>query len=398
MPVISQLKSEAIELLKLLIATPSFSREEDRTADLLTAFFQQKKIPVQRLGNNVWARSKHWDEAKPVLLLNSHHDTVRPVQGWQRNPFEPVVEEGKLYGLGSNDAGASLVSLAAVFVHFFDQETLPWNIIYLASAEEEISGNQGVAMVLPELGRIDVGIVGEPTQMQMAIAEKGLMVLDGEAKGKAGHAAREEGVNAIYLALEDIERLRNFRFEKTSDLLGPVKISVTQIEAGTQHNVVPDSCRFVVDVRTNECYSNEEVFDILQKQVGSTLKARSFRLNSSRIDPEHPLVRRGKALGLRCYGSPTLSDQALMPFQTLKIGPGDSARSHTADEFVFLSEMEEGIAMYERLISNGKLDRKIYGTIKVAEYLTELPPKEILQSRLHEMALKARNRLKKRGG
>ncbi len=354
MPVSPQLTSEAIELLKRLIATPSFSREEDRTADLLAAFFHQKNIPVQRMGNNVWAKSKHWDEGKPVLLLNSHHDTVRPVKGWQRDPFEPVVEDGKLYGLGSNDAGASLVALAAVFTHFYDRKTLPWNLIFLGSAEEEISGNHGVAMVLPELGPIAAGIVGEPTQMQMAIAEKGLMVIDGEAKGVAGHAARNEGVNAIYLALEDIERLRNFTFEKTSELLGPVKISVTQIEAGTQHNVVPDSCRFVIDVRTNECYSNEEAFEILKKQVRSELRPRSFRLNSSRIDPAHPLVQRGTELGLGCYGSPTLSDQALMPFQTLKIGPGDSARSHTADEFVYLKEIEEGIEIYTKLIETGK--------------------------------------------
>ncbi len=346
-----------IELLKRLIATPSFSREEDRTADLLAAFFHQKNIPVQRLGNNVWAKSKHWDEGKPVLLLNSHHDTVRPVKGWQRDPFEPVVEDGKLYGLGSNDAGASLVTLAAVFTHFYDEKTLPWNLIFLGSAEEEISGNQGVAMVLPELGPIDAGIVGEPTQMQMAIAEKGLMVIEGEAKGVAGHAARNEGVNAIYLALEDIERLRNFRFEKTSDLLGPVKISVTQIEAGTQHNVVPDACRFVIDVRTNECYTNEEVFEILKKQVRSELRFRSFRLNSSRIDPAHPLVRQGTAMGLRSFGSPTLSDQALMPFQTLKIGPGDSARSHTADEFIYLKEIEEGIEIYKLLIRVDRVDK-----------------------------------------
>lgn len=354
MPLSQALKSEAIELLKRLIATPSFSREEERTADLLAAFFQQKKIPVQRLGNNVWARSKHWDERKPVLLLNSHHDTVKPVQGWQRDPFQPMVEDGKLYGLGSNDAGAALVSLAAVFAHFFDEKTLPWNLIFLASAEEEISGNQGVAMVLPQLGRLDVGIIGEPTQMQMAIAEKGLLVLDGEAKGVAGHAAREEGVNAIYLALEDIRLLKNFTFEKTSSLLGPVKISVTQIEAGTQHNVVPVTCRFVVDVRTNECYTNEEVFEILKKQVRSELRPRSFRLNSSRIDPAHPLVQRGKSLGLGCFGSPTLSDQAFMPFPTLKIGPGDSRRSHTADEFVFLKEMEEGMEVYAKLIETDK--------------------------------------------
>lgn len=344
------LKSEAINLLKQLIATPSFSKEEGATADLLTTFFHQKNIPTERAGNNIWARAKHWRTDRPTLLLCSHHDTVRPVSGWQRDPFEAVVEEGKLYGLGSNDAGASLVALAAVFVHFYEEKNLPWNLIFLAAAEEEISGNKGVAMALPALGQVDVGIVGEPTGMQMAVAEKGLLVVDAEAHGVAGHAARDEGENAIYTALQDIEFLKNYRFEKVSDLLGPVKITVTQIEAGTQHNVVPDRCRFVIDIRTNECYTNEEVFSILQKNLRSELRARSFRLNSSSIPTDHPLVQRGKALGLRSYGSPTLSDSALMPFPTLKIGPGDSARSHTADEFVYLREIEEGIEIYERLI------------------------------------------------
>jgi acetylornithine deacetylase len=345
-----KLKDEAIGLLKQLIATPSFSKEESKTAGLIADFLHRKNIPTRHLGNNVWASPKHRDESKPVLLLNSHHDTVCPVKGWLRDPFQPLVEGGKLYGLGSNDAGASLVSLLAVFVHYFEEKNLPWNLIFLASAEEEISGLGGVSMVLPELGRIDAGIVGEPTRNQMAIAEKGLMVLDGEATGVAGHAAREEGINAIYIALDDIGRLRNFAFEKSSGLLGPVKLSVTQIEAGTQHNVVPDRCRFAVDVRTNECYSNQEVLDILQQQVRSKLLPRSLRLNSSHIDPEHPLVRRGKALGLSCFGSPTLSDQAFMPFPTLKIGPGDSARSHTADEFVYLEEIEEGMDVYERMM------------------------------------------------
>lgn len=345
------LKTEAIELLKKLIATPSFSREEAATADLLTAFFYQKNIPTQRTGNNIWARAKHWQPDRPTLLLCSHHDTVRPVSGWRRNPFEPVVEDGKLYGLGSNDAGASLVSLAAVFAHFYEVKNPPWNLVFLGAAEEEVSGNQGIAMVLPLLGQVDVGIVGEPTGMLMAVAEKGLLVVDAEAKGKAGHAAREEGENAIYLALQDIEFLRNYQFEKVSELLGPVKITVTQIEAGTQHNVVPDTCRFVVDIRTNEHYTNEEVFAILQKKLRSKLQARSFRLNSSRIPTDHPLVQRGKALGLRSFGSPTLSDAALMPFPALKIGPGDSARSHTADEFVRLEEILKGIEIYGKLVT-----------------------------------------------
>ena len=350
MPVSQSLVHEAIALLQRLISTPSFSREEAGTAALFEAFFRQKNIPAQRLGNNVWAKSKHWDEAKPTLLLNSHHDTVRPVAGWRRNPFEPGIENGKLYGLGSNDAGGSLVALAAVFVYFFEEKNLPWNLVFAVSAEEEVSGNQGIAMVLPVLGKIDAGIVGEPTEMQMAVAEKGLLVVDAEAKGVAGHAARNEGVNALYLALEDVQRIQNLRFERVSEWLGEVKITVTQIEAGTQHNVVPDRCRFVLDVRTNERYSNAEVLEILQKELCSELRPRSLRLNSSSIDLEHPLVVRGRELGLVCFGSPTLSDQALMPFPTLKIGCGDSARSHTADEFIFLDEIEKGIEVYAHFL------------------------------------------------
>lgn len=347
------IKTEAIELLKQLIATPSFSREEGATADLLAAFFHQKNIPTERLGNNILAKSKHWQPDRPTLLLCSHHDTVRPVAGWQRDPFQPTVEEGKLYGLGSNDAGASLVAMAAVFSHFYKMKNGPWNLIFLGAAEEEISGNQGVGMVLPQLGQIDCGIVGEPTGIQMAVAEKGLLVVDATAHGKAGHAARDEGENAIYTALQDIEFLRSYQFEKASDLLGPVKMTVTQIEAGTQHNVVPDTCRFVVDIRTNEHYTNEDIFAILQTNLRSELRARSFRLNSSNIPHNHSLVQRGKALGLRSFGSPTLSDAALMPFPTLKIGPGESARSHTADEFVWLREIEEAIEMYLQLIEIG---------------------------------------------
>lgn len=344
------MKEEAIGLLKSLIAVPSFSRAEDGTAGVLAHFFAQKGLPVQRLGNNIWVKSANWDADKPTLLLNSHHDTVRPVEGWLRDPFGPAVENGRLYGLGSNDAGASLVSLAAAFLHAQAAADLPWNLIFLASAEEEISGAQGVSLAFPQLGPIHCGIVGEPTGMRMAVAEKGLLVVDAEAKGLAGHAARDEGVNAIYLAMRDIDFLKNYRFERESDLLGPVKATVTQVEAGTQHNVVPDRCRFVVDVRTNECYTNEEVFAILCQQLHSELHARSFRLNSSSIPLSHPLVRRGTALGLPCFGSPTLSDQALLPFPTLKIGPGESARSHSADEFVYLREIEEAIGIYGQLI------------------------------------------------
>lgn len=345
------LADSAIDLLKNLIATPSFSREEAPAAECVAAFFNAKNIPFRPHLNNLWAKNCHWQEGKPVLLLNSHIDTVKPATGWQRDPFHPGVEEGDiLYGLGSNDAGGPLVSLLATFAHFYERSDLPVNLIMAATAEEEISGANGIAALLPELGHIDFAIVGEPTQLRMAIAEKGLMVIDGEARGVAGHAAREEGVNAIYIALEDIQLIRNLELERVSPLLGKVKMSVTQIEAGKQHNVVPDSCRFVIDVRTNECYRNEEVFDLLQSKVQSSLKARSFRLNSSGIALEHPLVQSGLQLGLPYFGSPTLSDQALMPFPSLKIGPGDSARSHTADEYIRLSEIRAGIDCYIQLI------------------------------------------------
>ncbi len=340
-----------IKLLHSLIATPSFSREEDKTSDIIEAFLHKANIPTERKGNNVWAKNAQYTEGGNTVLLNSHHDTVKPVKGWTRDPFGAEIENGRLYGLGSNDAGASLVSLIATFCHFYDKK-LPFNLILLASAEEEISGKNGVESVLPNLPSISVGIVGEPTLMQMAVAEKGLMVVDGIAKGKAGHAARNEGVNAIYKALVDIEIIRQFEFEKKSDLLGAVKMSVTQIQAGTQHNVVPDECRFVIDIRTNECYSNQEVLEIIQKQVVSELVPRSFRLNSSKIELGHPLILRGLELGLKYYGSPTLSDQALMSFPTLKIGVGDSARSHTADEFVYVKEIEHGIDTYIRLLQN----------------------------------------------
>jgi acetylornithine deacetylase len=353
-----------INLLQALIATPSFSREEDKTADIIQQFFQKKNIPTERKGNNVWAKNAHFTEGVPTVLLNSHHDTVKPVSGWTRAPFSPDIIDGKLYGLGSNDAGASLVSLIAAFCYFYDKQ-LPFNLLLLASAEEEISGKNGVESVLSNLPTSfptesgfrssTVGIVGEPTLMGMAVAEKGLMVVDGIAKGKAGHAARDEGINALYIALQDIEAIRQFDFEKKSDLLGAVKMSVTQIQAGTQHNVVPDECRFVIDIRTNECYSNREVYEIIQKQVQSELIPRSFRLNSSKIDLKHPLILRGLELGLTYYGSPTLSDQALMPFPTLKIGVGDSARSHTADEYIYVEEIEKGIDMYIQLLQNWKL-------------------------------------------
>ena len=343
-----------ITLLQKLIATPSFSREEDKTADIIQDFFHKRNIPTERKGNNVWAKNHHFTEGGSTVLLNSHHDTVKPVSGWTRDPFAPDIVDGKLYGLGSNDAGASLVALIAAFCFYYDKQ-LPFNLVLLASAEEEISGKNGVELVLPDLPPLSIGIVGEPTLLLMAVAEKGLMVVDGIARGKAGHAARNEGVNALYIALDDIAKIRAFDFEKKSDLLGAVKMSVTQIQAGTQHNVVPDECRFVVDIRTNECYTNQEVWAIIQKEVQSELKPRSFRLNSSKIDLKHPLILRGLELGKTYYGSPTLSDQALMSFPTLKIGVGDSARSHTADEFVFVKEIEEGIDMYIALLDGWHL-------------------------------------------
>ncbi|MDX2285114.1 MAG: M20 family metallo-hydrolase [Bacteroidia bacterium] len=347
---IAQLQEAAYGLLRELIAIPSFSREESGTASRIEAFFRDAGVDTRRTGNNVWARSRHFREGLPVVLLNSHHDTVRPHAAWTYDPFTPAESDGRLYGLGSNDAGGALTALMAVFLYFHDRPGLPFNLLFAASAEEEISGVQGIEAILPELGPIDLGIVGEPTQMHLAIAEKGLLVLDCTARGRAGHAAREEGLNAIYEALADIEWFRTYQFAQVSDFLGPVKMTVTQIQAGSQHNVVPDSCAFVVDVRTNECYSNREAYDLICAHVRSEVRARSFRLNSSRLPEAHPVVQRGLALGRRIYGSPTTSDQALMPFPTLKIGPGDSARSHTADEYLLRSELEEGIDLYIRLL------------------------------------------------
>jgi acetylornithine deacetylase len=342
---------QAVALLKQLIAIPSFSKEETDTAHCLETFLLKQNIPVNRKGNNVWALNKYFDADKPTLLLNSHHDTVKPNAGYTRNPFEATEEAGKLFGLGSNDAGASLVSLLAAFLHFYEREHLKYNIIFAATAEEEISGVNGVASILPELGKINCAIVGEPTQMQMAIAEKGLLVIDCTATGKAGHAARNEGENAIYKAMNDIEWLRNYTFPKVSELLGPVKISVTIINAGNQHNVVPDSCTFTADIRINERYTHEEILETIQQNIQSEIKPRSMRMRSSFIPKEHPLVQAGLALGRTIYGSPTTSDKALMPFPALKMGPGDSARSHTANEFVYLTEIKEGIEIYIQLLS-----------------------------------------------
>ena len=341
-----------IKLLQSLISTPSFSREEQQTAALIENFFREKKIPFSRSGNNIWAQNKYFKKDLPTVLLNSHHDTVKPVQGWTRDPFSPNIVDGKLFGLGSNDAGASLISLLATFLHFYNRKNLNCNFIWAATAEEEISGANGIESILTQLPEINLGIVGEPTQMQPAVAEKGLMVIDAKAKGKAGHAARNEGINAIEIAMSDIEKIKNLVFDRPSEWLSANKLTVTQIKAGTQHNVVPDICEFVIDVRTNDRYTNKEVFEILQTHLTSELTARSFRLNASSISGSHPIVQRCIEMGLKCFGSPTLSDQALMPFPTLKIGPGDSARSHTADELIFISEIEDAIEKYILLLEN----------------------------------------------
>lgn len=345
---------DAINMLKALIRIPSISKEETEAADTLQAIIEETGIIANRSGNNIWCVSPMFDLHKPTILLNSHIDTVKPVNGWRKDPFTPAEINGKLYGLGSNDAGASVVSLFQVFRELCRKEQA-YNLVYLASCEEEVSGKNGIESVLPDLPPVALGIVGEPTEMQPAIAEKGLMVLDVTAYGKSGHAAREEGDNAIYKALRDVEWFRDFQFEKTSPFLGSVKMSVTQINAGTQHNVIPDRCAFVVDIRSNELYTNEEIFDIVNRHITCEAKARSFRLSSSRIDENHPFIRRAVALGRVPFGSPTLSDQALMRFPSVKIGPGRSSRSHTADEYIMLREIEEAVGLYLRLLDGLKL-------------------------------------------
>lgn len=344
------LTKEAIELLSQLISVPRTSRNEAEATHLLEQFMTKHcNLPVQRDGNNLWSVAPDYDPSLPTLLLNAHIDTVKPVPGWVRDPFTPLLEGGRLYGLGSNDDGASLVSLLQVF-RVLRQRQRPYNLIYMVSAEEEVSGRGGLEHALPLLPPIDVALVGEPTGMQPAIAEKGLMVLDVTAHGKAGHAARDEGDNAIYHAMKDIRWFQTHRWERVSNLLGAVKMSVTIINAGTQHNVVPDKCVFTVDVRTNELYTNEELYGLICQYVEGDVQARSFRLNSSRIDPAHPLVQRIVSLGGKPFGSPTLSDQALMPFPSLKMGPGQSSRSHTADEFIETEEIRQAITFYLKVL------------------------------------------------
>lgn len=347
-----QRATEAIELLKKMISTPSLSTAENKTGDLIEEFMKSKDIPVQRHKNNIWAINKHFDKDKPTILLNSHHDTVKPNGGYTKDPFTPVVENGKLFGLGSNDAGGPLTSLIATFIHFYPQKDLSYNLVMAATGEEEISGDNGIVSILDKIPEIDCAIVGEPTQMRMAVAEKGLMVLECTAKGKSGHAARSEGKNAIYVALKDIEWFKTHRFEKESKMLGPVKMTVTVINAGSQHNVVPDSCAFTVDIRSTDIYNNTHVLEIIKNNIESEVTARSIRLNPSFIPLEHPLVQVGKAMGIETYGSPTLSDQAFLSVPSLKMGPGKSARSHTADEFIRLDEIEKGIETYINLLDS----------------------------------------------
>lgn len=343
--------NEAVELLKQLISTPSVSREETDAANILADFIEKCGLPCERIGNNLLVR-KELDEGKPTVLLCAHIDTVKPVSTWTRDPFTPTVEGDRLYGLGSNDCGGGLVSMLQAYRCLRGRAT-KYNLVYLASCEEEVSGQNGFSLALPHLPKIDVAIVGEPTGMQPAIAEKGLMVIDGIAHGKSGHAARNEGVNAIYEALDDLVWLRDHQFRKKSLLLGQTKMTVTVLNSGTQHNVVPDECRFIIDVRPNEFYQNEYLFNFLQKHMKKCeLKARSFRLSSSHIPVGHPLVQRCIKMGMVPFGSPTLSDQALMPFPSFKLGPGDSARSHSADEYICISEIANAIETYVSLLAN----------------------------------------------
>lgn len=343
--------SEAVALLEQLIATPSPSRDEARTGDLLFAYLSEHGAAPERIAHNVVCRSEGFDPGQPTLLLNSHHDTVRPAASWSRDPYTPTLEGDRLYGLGSNDAGASVVALTQTFLALRDKP-LPFNLLLALSAEEECMGEHGMRALLPALGRIDMALVGEPTGMQAAVGERGLVVLDCTAHGRSGHAARGEGINALYIALDDIALLRTFRFERQSELLGLVGIAVTQIEAGTQHNVVPDACRFVVDVRTTDAYTNEETVAILGSALRSEAVPRSTRIRASALDAQHPLARAAHRTGRRAYVSPTTSDMALMPFPSLKMGPGESSRSHTADEYVLLPEVDEGIRIYEQFIEN----------------------------------------------
>ncbi len=347
---ITALTEKAILLLKNLIETPSFSSEEDQTALLLEKWFKEHAIPYTRTQNNVWSVNRYFDATKPTLLLNSHHDTVKPNNGYTKDPFKAIVEDGKLYGLGSNDAGGCLVSLLATYTYFYQQENLTYNIVFAGTAEEESSGPNGLNGLLKTLPKIDVAIVGEPTLMDLAVAEKGLVVFDAEVKGTPSHAAHPNDDNPIYNSIEVLKWFKEVSFEKTSETLGEVKLTVTQINAGKQHNAVPSEVKLVVDVRVNDKYTNQEVSDFLQQNAPCKIQPRSLRLNSSSIPTTHPLVQAGISLGRKTYGSPTLSDQAVLSCPSLKLGPGDSTRSHTADEFIYLQEIEEGIELYIKIL------------------------------------------------
>ena len=349
---IKQLTENAISLLKNLIETQSFSSEEENTALLIEGWFTEYKIPFKRTKNNIWATNKYFDKSKPTLLLNSHHDTVHPNSAYTNNPFKAIVKDGKLYGLGANDAGGCLVSLLATFTNFYNQKNLKYNIVIVASAEEESSGANGLNSMLPIIPKIDVAIVGEPTLMNLAVAEKGLVVFDAVVTGTPSHAAHPNNNNSIYNTIDVLQWFKDFKFDRTSKALGDVKMTVTQINAGSQHNVVPAHVDLVIDVRVNDAYTNEEIAAILQEKSPCTkITPRSLRLNSSAISIEHQLVKAGVAMGRETYGSPTLSDQACLTCQSLKLGPGDSTRSHSADEFIYLSEIEEGIAIYVELLN-----------------------------------------------
>lgn len=347
---LSSITQDSIQLLSMLIETSSFSKEEVHSAQIIIDFLTERNVSPEHVGNNVIAYNKYFDPNKPTLLLNSHHDTVKPNSGYTKDPFRAIIEDGKLYGLGANDAGGCLVSLIGAFLYYYEKPDLKYNLCLLASAEEEISGKHGIEEAYKHITPCEFAIVGEPTLLELAVAEKGLMVLDCVAKGESGHAARNEGINAIYEAMQDIQWFRSFQFPKESQFLGPVKMSVTMISSGSQHNVVPAECHYVVDVRTTDVFSNIEVLKIIQENVKSQVTPRSTRLNPSTISLEHPIVLAGLSLGKKMYGSPTMSDQALLPIPSIKVGPGDSARSHSADEFIYLKEIEEGVRFYQKLL------------------------------------------------
>ncbi|WP_313027813.1 M20 family metallo-hydrolase [Soonwooa sp.] len=347
---IDELLDNAAKLLKKMIATPSLSKEEYDVSLVIESFFKEKGVVINRYKNNIWATNKNFDASKPSILLNTHHDTVKPNKAYTMDPFIPVEKDGKIFGLGSNDAGASLVAMSQVFLHFYEKENLSHNLIIALTAEEEISGVDGIEALFPQLPNVELAIVGEPTKMNLAIAEKGLLVIDGEMQGTASHAAHPNDDNAIVKCMADLQHILNYKFEKTSEYLGDVKVTLTVINAGTQHNVVPEKCNFTLDVRVTDEYSNKEVFDIIQSEMKSTLTPRSFRLNSSKIEIAHPFVQAGLALGRTTYGSPTSSDQAIIPCTSVKMGPGDSLRSHTADEFIYIAEIKNGIEIYINIL------------------------------------------------